>query len=136
MATESQLALELGEKGTRGSLAPRQARAAFLRDPSPRLVCHSTPKHPSGMTQMESWWSMLVRTRLKRGSFPCVDELKQRGLACLDDSNCTRATPCKWTYQGKALAAYTVHLLRPSCTRCLSLYRPKSHPPLSESSRQ
>jgi hypothetical protein len=79
VATESQLELDLGEKGKHGILANRQSRAAFLRDPSHRLVFHDTPNHTSWMNQIEIWLSILVRKLLKRGSFTCVDELKHIG---------------------------------------------------------
>ncbi len=97
--------LELGEKGTRGMLANRQARAAFLSDPSHRLLFHCTPKHMSWMNQIEIWLSLLVRRLLKRGSFPSVADLKSKILAFIDYDNRTMAKPFTWMYQGTVLAA-------------------------------
>jgi hypothetical protein len=81
VATESTLELDLGEKGTRGILATRQSRAALLSDPRHRRVFHYTPKQTSWMNQIESCLSILVRTRLKRGSFTSVADLKGTLLA-------------------------------------------------------
>jgi hypothetical protein len=105
VTAESKLELDLGAKGTRGILANCQARAAFLRDPSHRLVCHDTPKHTSWMNQIEIWVSLLVRKLLQRGAFTSVADLKSKILAVIDDDNRTMAKPFTWTYQGKVLAA-------------------------------
>jgi hypothetical protein len=105
VTAESKLELDLGEKGTRGVLANRQARAAFLSDPSPRLVFHDTPKHPSWMNQIDSWLSLLVRKLLTRGSCTSVADLKSTRLAVIDYDNRTMAKPFTWTYQGNVLAA-------------------------------
>jgi hypothetical protein len=51
----SELALARGEQGQRGILAPRQARAAVLRDPRPRLVFHDTPQQTSWVHQLDIW---------------------------------------------------------------------------------
>jgi transposase len=116
VAAESQLERDLGEKGKRGVLANRQSRAAFLSDPTHRLVFHYTPKHTSWLNQIEIWLSILVRKLLKRGSFTSVEDLRYRVLAFIDYYNCTMAKPFKWTYQGKALVASTVERFKPSCT--------------------
>jgi hypothetical protein len=105
VATESRLELDLGEQGTRGILANRQSRAAFLSDPRHRLVCHYPPKHTSWMNQIEIWLSILVRKLLKRGSFTSGADLKSQILAFIEYYNRTMAKPFKWTYQGKVLAA-------------------------------
>jgi hypothetical protein len=98
VAEVSGLRRPVGIKGREGILHNRQSRAAFLPDPSHRIVFQYTPKHCSWLNQIEIWLSILVRKGRKRGSFVSVERLKTVDLP------------------GKAIDGVTLEVFRPTCT--------------------
>lgn len=105
VAEESGLTIDLGRKHREGILRDQKRRAAFLSDPTHRIVFYYTPNHASWMNQIEIWLSILVRKVLRRGNFHSLENLRTKVLAFVAYYNQTMAKPFKWSYKGKALAA-------------------------------
>jgi hypothetical protein len=103
VAQQGGIALDLDKQGHIRNMKAMASRAAVLADACHRIRCGSTPKHTSWLNQVELWFSILVRTLLKRGSFTSVDDLRDRLLRFIEYVNQTMAQPFKWTYKGRPL---------------------------------
>lgn len=62
----------------------------------PRFQCHFTPVHCSWMNQIEQWFSILQRKRLKVPNFADLQDLELKILAFIDEWN-EEAAPFNWT---------------------------------------
>jgi len=105
IAADEGMTTDLGRKGKKGILRSMRSRAAFLADPTHRIVFHYTPTHASWMNQIEIWLGILSRKLLRWGSFTSIDDLTAQVQAFIAYYNRTMAKPFRWTYQGKALVA-------------------------------
>jgi transposase len=79
-------------------------QVAELLEYNPRVHLHFTPTHASWLNQVELFFSILERRLLRRGEFASVDELTARIIGFIKDYN-RRATPFRWTYEGRPLKA-------------------------------
>ncbi len=70
----------------------------------PRWRFVFTPKHASWLNQVEIFFSILARRLLRHGAFENEQQLAHQMLSFVELYNQT-ATPFKWTYTGKLLAA-------------------------------
>jgi hypothetical protein len=57
-----------------------------------------TPKHASGLNQIEVWFRILVCKLLRRSRFASVDDLKDRIFRFIRYFNLTMAKPIRWFY--------------------------------------
>jgi transposase len=67
----------------------------------PRFVCHFPPVHCSWMNQVEQWFSILQRKRLRFADFADLTHLAERLLAFVAEWN-QRAHPFNWSSQSVA----------------------------------
>jgi len=67
----------------------------------PRFVCHFPPVHCSWMNQIEQWFSILQRKRLRIVDFPSLDALADRLRAFIAHWN-ARAHPFHWSSKSVA----------------------------------
>jgi transposase len=67
-----------------------------------RWIIHFTPTHASWLNQVELWFSILVRKKLKKGVFNSQKELIDALMDFIEKYNRT-GKPFKWTYKGTPL---------------------------------
>lgn len=70
-----------------------------------RFVFHYTPTHASWLNQIEIWFGILSRQRLKNANFTSKRHLQQALMAYIDDRNKHYARPFEWTFKGYPLRA-------------------------------
>ena len=79
----------------------------------PRFVCHFLPVHCSWMNQIEQWFSILQRKRLRISDFASLDHLAERLMAFVAEWN-AHAHPFNWSSRSaaKVMAKCEVQTLR------------------------
>ena len=78
----------------------------------PRFVCHFVPVHCSWMNQVEQWFSILQRKRLRISDFADLDHPSSRLMAYVSEWN-TQAHPFNWSTKSaaKVMAKYQAQSL-------------------------
>jgi transposase len=77
-----------------------QAVQAWLAD-HPRFVLHFTPVHCSWLNQVEQWFALLTRKRLRVADFASLDDLHLKLRRFITEWN-AQAHPFQWTAQSFA----------------------------------
>jgi Bacterial alpha-L-rhamnosidase 6 hairpin glycosidase domain/DDE superfamily endonuclease len=67
----------------------------------PRFICHFLPAHCSWMNQVEQWFSMLQRKRLRISDFASLAHLAERLMAYVSEWN-AHAHPFNWSTKSAA----------------------------------
>src|SRR5712692_5929150 len=67
-----------------------------------RFTCHFLPTHCSWMNQIEQWFSIVQRKRLRISDFSDLDRLAERLMAFVAEWN-THAHPFNWSTKSEAL---------------------------------
>lgn len=75
------------------SIRTGDQRRAWLEDPTKPIVFHFTPKHASWLNPVETWFSVLVRKVLRRGSFRSTADLEEKVHRFIDYFNEKLARP-------------------------------------------
>lgn len=89
-----------GEKGKSGILETINTGQDFLAQAEHRLSFIYTPKHCSGLNQVEIWFSILSKKLIKWGNFKSKKDLKEQLERFIEYFNQRMAKPFKWTFKG------------------------------------
>ncbi|MBI4517714.1 MAG: IS630 family transposase [Deltaproteobacteria bacterium] len=92
-----------------------------------RFQLHFTPTHASWMNQVEIWFSLLQKERLRHGSFQSVPALVGTLMRYIEEWNEKRAHPFKWTWKG-----YPLHRGTPPVARWVRQRKTSSDDPSPE----
>lgn len=79
----------------------RQSRQAFLADRSHRIRFVFLPVHSSWLNQVETFFGIVNRKVIRRGSFESVEELSAKLEEFFEYFNATMSGPFEWTYTGR-----------------------------------
>ena len=101
IASQCNIDMDLGKKGTLGILKSQKTRMKFLENEEHKIRFLYTPKHCSWMNQIENWFGILQNKVIKNGQFNSVKTLQKNISDFISYYNDFLAKPICWAFSGE-----------------------------------